>query len=496
MELSLFSREYIHTDLSYQENLKLNSLFESVFSKEISDLIFEMFSMYGDESEIRGRIDFFREITENNQSREFLKTIRRIYKNIENGVILYERAVGQRDKAIWGFNLLKQYVDFVDEAVACKPDVNSLILNQLYNSFVQASASEDYLNLCNRLKDTEKSFEEIKAMNIYGNYVSTTLMYCGFETGYKENVCNKIKSYLGEMGFDVDLWQQPKASDTDLYKKYISYIVSKYPDADVSLQNICNQFESVIKDITETDIKDIKIALSCCELYDFLKGKNIPLCYPEITSSDKMILDNIYDISLLTQKADIVSNKAEFSENEKVVFISGANGGGKTSFIRAIGICNVMGSCGLFVPAKAATLSVRDNIFTVFPHQEQLSMEGRFVTEKSFLKTAVEQATCKSLVIANELFSTTDETTALKQYQYFTCELENKNSRVLFVTHFTNVVKFYSGKDYPLYSCKMENDSVTYKVERSVDRSSSVALLLKKYRLEKSQLKERRNTDA
>ena len=209
-----------------------------------------------------------------------------------------------------------------------------------------------------------------------------------------------------------------------------------------------------------------------------------------------MMLDDVCDISLLTQKNDIVTNRIELSESEKVVFISGANGGGKTSFIRAVGICNVMASCGLFVPAKKASLSVKDNIFTVFPHEEQLSMEGRFVTEKSFLKSAVEKATCKSLVLANELFSTTDETTALKEYQHFTRELELKNSDVFFVTHFTNVVKFYGEKGYPLYFCKMENNSVTYKVERSGEHSSSVALLLRKYRLEKSQLKERRNTDA
>ena len=82
------------------------------------------------------------------------------------------------------------------------------------------------------------------------------------------------------------------------------------------------------------------------------------------------------------------------------------------------------------------------------------------------------------------------------QYEYFTGVIENKGARALYVTHFTNVVSFFGDSGYPLYSCKMQGEQVTFTVERTGEHSSSVVQLLKKYGLQQSQLKERLSDNA
>ena len=70
-------------------------------------------------------------------------------------------------------------------------------------------------------------------------------------------------------------------------------------------------------------------------------------------------------------------------------------------------------------------------------------------------------------------------------------DIEKKGGRVFFVTHFTQVVRPFQDAGYPAFSCKMENDAVTFKVERSGGHSSSVIKILEKYGLTKLKLKER-----
>jgi DNA mismatch repair ATPase MutS len=55
--------------------------------------------------------------------------------------------------------------------------------------------------------------------------------------------------------------------------------------------------------------------------------------------------------------------------------ITGANQGGKSTFLRAMGQAQLMAQAGMFAPAQALSVSVCSGVFTHFKREEDATME-------------------------------------------------------------------------------------------------------------------------
>ncbi|MFR5120775.1 MAG: MutS-related protein [Ruminococcus sp.] len=58
-------------------------------------------------------------------------------------------------------------------------------------------------------------------------------------------------------------------------------------------------------------------------------------------------------------------------DSEGFYVLTGANNGGKTTFLRAVGLCQIMAQTGLYVPASYCEISLLDYIYTQFPQEEK-----------------------------------------------------------------------------------------------------------------------------
>ena len=64
----------------------------------------------------------------------------------------------------------------------------------------------------------------------------------------------------------------------------------------------------------------------------------------------------LYDPCLaLSQEQRVVSNDVN-ADQKDLVIITGANQGGKSTFLRSIGVSQLMMQCGMFVPAESFSL--------------------------------------------------------------------------------------------------------------------------------------------
>jgi DNA mismatch repair ATPase MutS len=149
----------------------------------------------------------------------------------------------------------------------------------------------------------------------------------------------------------------------------------------------------------------------------------------------------------------IITNDIEMTDEAGFYMITGANNGGKTTFARAVALCQVMAQTGLYVPAEAAEMSVCDNIFTHFPRDEKLGIDtSRFTTEIKDLKSIVCNMTKYSMVILNESLQSTTPEECLKIAEIHMEIIAAAGVRGVYVTHLTGLygkLKEINSKGYP-----------------------------------------------
>ena len=156
----------------------------------------------------------------------------------------------------------------------------------------------------------------------------------------------------------------------------------------------------------------------------------------------------LYDPSLslrLTGRA--VGNDAD-ADGKRLIMITGANQGGKSTFLRSVGLAQLMMQCGLFVAAESFTASVSPGIFAHFKREEDATMEqGKLDEELSRMGEIASQLTPGSLLLCNESFASTNEQEGSEIGRQIVRALLESGVRVLFVTHLFDLAhSFYSGQ--------------------------------------------------
>lgn len=116
-----------------------------------------------------------------------------------------------------------------------------------------------------------------------------------------------------------------------------------------------------------------------------------------------------YDVAMAVQEEDrkVVRNDFYMAEGEKFFVITGANGGGKTTFARMAGQILYFSQMGLMVPCKSAGMPYFAGILSHFSNEEsEETGKGKLMEELIRLRPMMEQDSKNYFVILNELFTT------------------------------------------------------------------------------------------
>ena len=173
-------------------------------------------------------------------------------------------------------------------------------------------------------------------------------------------------------------------------------------------------------------------------LYLGLNQQGQPLCFPTPApvGSGRHTSTDLRDVSLaLTVGQQITGNDLQ-AEGKSLFMVTGANQGGKSTFLRSIGLAQVMMECGLFVTAEAFSASLSRGIFTHFTREEDVTMKsGKFDEELRRMSTIVDALAQDSLVLFNESFAATNEREGSEIARQIVKALLEARVKVFFVTH-------------------------------------------------------------
>ncbi len=235
-------------------------------------------------------------------------------------------------------------------------------------------------------------------------------------------------------------------------------------------------------------IPELEFILAISDLIDRAR---LPHCIPEIADAPEFTARGLYDVSLIAKSAQIVPNDAEFSSCERFFFLTGANGGGKTTYARAIGINLLLFLSGCPVFAESARIYPFSTLLTHFPADERFTESGRLDDERRRCERMLAAAGEIPFLIYNETFSGTDEARGYELLCELATEIRSRGAFGLFVTHFHRV----SELGIPMLTAEIDGDNEnlrTYRIRRTASsRSSFAADILKKYRLDRHSLEER-----
>ncbi len=231
-------------------------------------------------------------------------------------------------------------------------------------------------------------------------------------------------------------------NDDRVVKEYIR-------QTDMALLKYANKLARLTKDLLEF-LKDLRFQFSFyiggLNLALAIKEKKKEIIFPRIIEGNNYLeFNGLYDLSLLLNiNNEVVCNDFDLS-NKLVIIITGANQGGKTTFIRSIGQAYILSQMGFNVNADSFHFSLKANVFTHFNKEEDKEMKsGKLDEELGRLSKIVDLITPNSLMLFNESFSSTYEKDASKISFDVLKAFKEKNITSYFVTHLyelSNILK-------------------------------------------------------
>jgi DNA mismatch repair ATPase MutS len=192
--------------------------------------------------------------------------------------------------------------------------------------------------------------------------------------------------------------------------------------------------------------------VGCLNLHEKLVGKEQPTCFPVALAAEDAAFGarGLYDVSLAFHLGARVVGNDVGADGKRLVLVTGANEGGKSTFLRSVGLAQLMMQAGMFVPAESFSAGVCAGVYTHFKREEDPSMtRGKLDEELSRMSEIADLITPTSLLLCNESFASTNEREGSEIARQVVRALVEAKVRVIFVTHLFDLANSFHEEQLP-----------------------------------------------
>jgi hypothetical protein len=183
---------------------------------------------------------------------------------------------------------------------------------------------------------------------------------------------------------------------------------------------------------------ELAFYVGCLNLYGRLEGLGEPTCFPRPlpVGQRRLRCRELYDPCLALQMQHRVVGNSVDADGKSVVIITGANQGGKSSFLRGVGVAQVMLQCGMFVAAESFEGELCTGLVTHYRREEDAKLKsGKLDEELARMSEIVDHLAPNAMLLLNEAFAATNEREGSEIARQVVSALLEKGIRVFFVTH-------------------------------------------------------------
>lgn len=178
--------------------------------------------------------------------------------------------------------------------------------------------------------------------------------------------------------------------------------------------------------------------VACLNLHHRLTDLGVTVCLPQVQAMGSLQLaaKTLSDPTLaLTLGRAPVSNDVA-AQGKSLVAVTGANQGGKSTFLRSLGLAQLMLHAGMFVAAQDYAGELASGLFTHYKREEDAELQGGKLDEElARMRTIAQRIRPGALWLSNESFASTNEREGSELLLQVVDALRQRGIKVALVTH-------------------------------------------------------------
>lgn len=464
----------VSSDVSVINDLKL----DLIFSPEVSDYLL----LAPEKETLLARREMFSALLADSEAEDKLSRLTSLLTETEELYRAVTTAVSEKTAAFVFVSLVAKLSLFCEETKGFS--AYGKLFERFAKVFEHISERAEFITATEEAEVLKQSLAAISSLTVKTDGESAVI-----SAGNEGGITAALRKCAEEL--EIPLVEKPYTSLV-LQKGIAEAMGTVYPEELSAAAEYLSKYRSLVTGEIFDYIPELKFVLGIVSFTKKAAAQGLPYSFPELSGEKKIALKNVYDITLLKKEGTvIIPNNVEFSEAEPFFYLTGANGGGKTTYIRTVGGAMLMFLAGAPVFCEGGEAALLSAVYTHFPRDERFEGTGRFLDEKNRVDVILEKQDGNALILLNETFSTTGEEKAIEQTDILAKQLYRSGNFGLYITHQHDVTE----KEIPFLGVTVdENDSNrrTYKIEkRRLPPRSFAKDILEKYALDRASLKAR-----